>query len=42
MIMLKKLAYLALSIFFKFAVVILYNEQSTSIEIYGIDPHLWK
>ena len=34
MFMLKELAHLALSIFFQFAVVILLNEQSTSIEIY--------
>jgi hypothetical protein len=45
MFMLKKLAHLALSFFFQFAVVILHNEQSTTIEIYGSKStflyHLW-
>ena len=36
----KKLAHLALSILFRFAVVILHNEQSTSIEIYGYSHSL--
>ena len=36
MIILKTLAHLALLILFQFAVVDLHNEQSTSIEIYGV------
>ena len=40
MLMLKDLAHLALSIFAQFAAVILHNEQSTSIEIYG-NNHSW-
>ena len=40
MFMLKKLAHLTLQIFVQFAVVILPNEQSTSIEINGIYPQI--